>query len=60
MRQDLKDRYGMLLGYYEDRGGRKELYDRYGRKLGYYDGKCTYDRYGMKIYEGDMLAALLR
>lgn len=60
MRENLKDRYGMMLGYYENRGGRKELYDKYGLKLGYYDGKYTYDRYGMKVGEGDLLAMLLR
>jgi hypothetical protein len=60
MRQNLKDRYGMLLGYYEDRNGKKELYDRYGMKLGYYDGRYTYDKYGMRVGEGDLLAMLLR
>lgn len=60
MRQYLKDRYGMPLGYYEDKSNRKEIYDRCGMLLGYFDGKYTYDRYGMRIGEGDLLAMLLR
>lgn len=60
MKQYLKDRYGLQLGYYQDEGNKKVLYDRYGMKLGYYDGKYTYDRYGMRVGEGDILAMLLR
>jgi len=59
MRQDLKDRYGHLLGYTDDRGNRRDIFDRYGHLLGYYDGRYTYDRYGHKVGEGDLLAALL-
>ncbi len=60
MKQYLKDRLGLTLGYYQDEGNKKVLYDRYGMKLGYYDGKYTYDRYGMRVGEGDILAMLLR
>lgn len=59
MRQDLKDRYGRRIGYIEDRGTRKEIFDQYGRKLGYYDGRYTFDRYGRKVSEGDLLSSLL-
>ena len=59
MRQDLKDRLGRMLGYIEDRGGRKEIRDRLGRMLGYYDGKYTYDRLGHRIGQGDLLTTLL-
>ena len=56
MRQDLKDVYGHILGYTEDRSGRKEIFDKYGHRLGYFDGRYTYDQYGHKIGEGDLLA----
>lgn len=59
MRQDLKDRYGRRIGYIEDRGTRKEIYDQYGRKLGYYNGRYTFDRYGRKVGQGDLLSSLL-
>ena len=59
MTQVLKDRYGRKLGEIRDEGNRQTIYDKYGIRLGYYDGRYTFDKYGRKIGEGNLLATLL-
>ena len=59
MNQVLKDNLGRKLGEIRDEGTRQTIYDRYGSRLGYFDGRYTYDKYGRKIGEGNLLATLL-
>lgn len=60
MEQILRDNAGRKIGEIRDYGGRSELYDAHGRRLGIYDGTNTFDSYGRKIGNGNLLATLLR
>ena len=60
MNQILKDRYGIKIGEIRTEGTRQTIYDKYGIRLGYYDGRYTYDKCGLRIGEGNLLATLLK
>ncbi len=59
MKQELKDRYGHKIGEIRDEGSKQVIYDQYGHQKGYFDGKYTYDAYGHRIGEGNLLTTLL-
>ena len=61
MRQEYRDRTGMLRGWREQSGGRIDGRDRTGYLVGWYDPHRdeTRDRTGRMIGKGDMLAALI-
>jgi hypothetical protein len=65
-RQELKDRYGRLIGWRQPLSdGRIEGYDHNGRYVGKYDPRRdapqgeTYDRHGRFIGKGDLLTSLI-
>ena len=55
MEEVLKDKYGRRLAVIKDEYGKKVIYDVYGKKLAYYDGKYTYNIYGVRVGEGNLL-----
>ncbi len=61
MRQDYRDRTGMLRGWTEEVGDRTNARDRTGYLLGWHDPDRneTRDRTGRLVGYGDMLAALI-
>lgn len=61
MRQEYRDRTGMLRGWTESSGRRIKAHDRTGYLLGWYEPARdeTRDRSGRLLGHGDMLAALI-
>lgn len=61
MREPVKDFYGKVLGWREDKGSKILATDFYGKQLGYYDkGRdCTCDFYGRVICSGDGTMGLI-
>lgn len=61
MRQVLRDRNGLLLGWSDHAGGRNTGRDKNGRLVGWYDIERgeTRDRDGRFVGHGDLLAALI-
>lgn len=61
MREPVKDFYGKVLGWREDKGSKILATDFYGKLLGYYDkGRdCTCDFYGRVICSGDGTMGLI-
>ena len=58
--QVLKDKYGQKIGEIRTESNREVIYDKYGQRLGYFDGKYTYNKYGQRICEGNLLTTLLQ
>lgn len=61
MRQEYRDRTGLLRGWREASGGRIDGRDRTGYLVGWYDPARgeTRDRAGRLVGKGDMLTALI-
>lgn len=61
MRQEYRDRTGMLRGWREEAGNRTNGRDRTGYLVGWYDlaRDETRDRSGRLVGRGDMLVALI-
>lgn len=63
MRTPIKDFYGRVLGYVEDKSnGDRVAYDFYGRVLGTFIKKrnVTTDFYGRVLGQGDFVVSLIR
>lgn len=60
-REPIKDFYGRVLGWLEDRGKYIEATDFYGRRLGTYDKHLdtTFDFYGVRVCSGDGTVGLI-
>lgn len=61
MRQVIKDFYGKIIGYLEDKGDRIQATDFYGKILGWYNKKqdTTVDFYGRILGRGDLTSGLI-
>ena len=61
MRQEYRDRTGMLRGWTERAAGRIDARDRSGFLLGWYGPRCdeTRDRTGRFMGHGDLTASLI-
>lgn len=61
MKTPVKDFYGKIIGYIEDRDGDKYVTDFYGKMLGRYNHRldATQDFYGRIVAKGDQSAMLL-
>lgn len=58
----LRDKYGKLIGSIDTQGdGTQVLRDKQGHRLGEYSPKdnVTRDKYGRRLYVGNMLSKLL-
>ncbi|AWM86800.1 hypothetical protein [Microvirga sp. 17 mud 1-3] len=62
-RENIRDRHGKLMGWFEDNGvsGRIDARDASGRWLGYYDKRLdeTRDASGRLLAKGNLLASLI-
>lgn len=54
------DYNGKKIGEICSLGSKEVLLDINGRKLGEFDGRYTFDSYGRKIGEGNLLTSLIR
>lgn len=56
---ELKDRFAHKIGEIRDEGNRQVIYDPFGHKKGLFDGTYTYDTFGHRVGNGNLLATLL-